>query len=70
MRAPVEPPGVWVPPAGAAASWLSGVAQPWQFDLQHIPVEEEDRVQNLVLRGYRNAALAGAVTENSGELLA
>jgi hypothetical protein len=33
------------------------IVQPWQFDLQHIPVEDEDRVQSLVLGGCRNVLL-------------
>ncbi len=46
------------------------ILRPWQFDPQHIPVEEEDRVQSLVLGGCRHVALAGKVTEKGRELLA
>ena len=45
------------------------ILQPWQFDPQHVSVEEEDRVQSLVLGGRRHVALAGEVTEEGGELL-
>jgi len=37
------------------------IAQPWQFDLQHITVKEEERVESLALGGCRNVSLAGNV---------